>query len=92
MALKYIVPMSAVFMLVWITLSPNKPLLKLSCDHKCRVSICLIRATPDLFVVPLADDESERISGLPVNVGCFNCIPWMQLITNIPAAHPVFNA
>ena len=58
--------MSAVFMLVSITLSPNKPFLKLSCDHQRRVSMCLIRPTQDLFVVPLALDESEWISGLPV--------------------------
>ena len=41
----------AVFMLVSITLIP--------CDYKCRVNMCLIRPTPDLFLVPLADDKSE---------------------------------
>ena len=51
----------------------------LVCDHKCLVSMCLIRSTPDLFVVPLSDDESELISALPANVRCSNCIPPSQL-------------
>ena len=37
----------------------HKPFPKVSCDHKRRVLMCLIRSTPDLIVVPLADDESE---------------------------------
>ena len=50
------------------------------CKHKCRVSMYIIHLTPELIVVPLADDESEWIS-VPINVRCSNCILLNQLIT-----------
>ena len=89
-ALKHLVPMSAVFMVVFmlvlVTLSPNKPLLQLSCEHKCRASMCLIhrrasgrrRARVDLW------SARQRQSS--------NRIPLKHLITNIPAAHPMLKA
>ena len=81
-ALMYFVSMPAVFMVVSITLKPNMSGLELSCDRKCRASICQVRSTPDLFAGPLADDEFEKISGLSVGVRCSNGIFVKQLVTN----------
>ena len=60
MALKYFVPMSAVFMLVSITFSPNNLFIKLACDHECFASLRLIRSAPDLSAGTLADWFASR--------------------------------
>ena len=38
---------------------------------RVHLNVCLLLLFPDLFAAPLAVDESESISGLHVNVGCY---------------------
>ena len=53
--------------------------------------MCLPHLFPDLFNAAVAVDESDSMSGLPVLVLRYNCIPLQQFITKLSAAHSKFN-